>query len=123
MSTLKLNLKFTQTLEISEKGRAFILDTFKLALENPNDEGFPEGYRNAISKLPSDASEDLILSTLVGEVTACMIHTEIPASNPPADLGLWTTRISGVEYAEPNPPLPPPEGVQPQVIEVSRQHG
>lgn len=123
MSTLKLNLKFTQTLEISEKGRAFILDTFKRALENPNDAGFPEGYRNAISKLPSDASEDLILSTVIGEVTACIIQAEIPACNPPADEGLWTTRISGVEYAEPNPPLPPPEGVQPQVIEVSRQHG
>lgn len=123
MSIVKLNVKFVQTLDISDKGRALLLDVWKRAVEHPDDPDVPDGYRNAQSKLPADADEDLIITTVVGEVLGCMLHKELPRCNPPEDLGLWTTKITGVEYAEPTPPLPPPEHVQPQLLEISRQHG
>lgn len=123
MSIVKLNIKFVQTLDISERGRALMLDVWKRTVENPDDQTIPDGYRNAQSKLPPDADEDLIITTIVGEVLGVILQTEVLACNPPENLGLWTTKITGVEYAEPTPPLPPPEHVQPQVLEISRQHG
>lgn len=123
MSIVKLNVKFAYALDVSAKGRALILDVYKRAIENPTDDTVPDGYRNAASKLPSDADEDLIITTVIGEVLGCMLHTELLNCNPPEEFDLGTNKISGVEYAEPTPPLPPPEHVQPQVLEISRQHG
>ena len=74
-------------------------------------------FKSAIDKLPADADDDLILRTIVGEVTSLIITEEVPAFYPPKDKG-FKARISKVSYQETPEKLDPPSDAIPLVVHV-----
>lgn len=118
IKTLKISYAVESVIQISEDGAAFLLKNYRLIRDGivPR-EAAPDGFLNAIDKLPADADDDLILRTIVGEVTSLIITNEVPAFYPPEDVG-FKARISKVAYQETPEKLDPPSDVIPLVVHV-----
>lgn len=118
IKTLKISYAVESVIQISEDGAAFLLNNYRLIRDGivPR-EAAPDGFPNAIDKLPADADDDLILRTIVGEVTSLIITDEVPAFYPPEDFGL-KARISKVAYQETPEKLDPPSDATPLVVHV-----
>lgn len=118
IKTLKISYAVESVIQISEDGAAFLLKNYRLIRDGivPR-EAAPDGFLNAIDKLPADADDDLILRTIVGEVTSLIITDEVPAFYPPEDVG-FKARISKVAYQETPEKLDPPSDAIPLVVHV-----
>ncbi len=118
IKTLKISYAVESVIQISEDGAAFLLKNYRLIRDGivPR-EAAPDGFLNAIDKLPADADDDLILRTIVGEVTGLIITDEVPAFYPPEDVG-FKARISKVAYQETPEKLDPPSDAIPLVVHV-----
>lgn len=118
IKTLKISYAVESVIQISEDGAAFLLKNYRLIRDGivPR-EAAPDGFLNAIDKLPADADDDLILRTIVGEVTSLIITDEVPAFYPPEDVG-FKARISKVAYQETPEKLDPPSDATPLVVHV-----
>ena len=118
IKTMKISYAVESVIQISEDGAAPMLRNYRLLRDGivPR-EAAPEGYRNAIDKLPADADDDLVLRTILGEVTSLIITDEVPAFYPPEDMGL-KARISKVSYQETPEKLDPPSDAIPLVVHV-----
>ncbi len=118
IKTLKISYAVESVIQISEDGAAFLLKNYRLIRDGivPR-EAAPDGFLNAIDKLPADADDDLILRTIVGEVTGLIITDEVPAFYPPEDVG-FKARISKVAYQETPEKLDPPSDATPLVVHV-----
>lgn len=116
IKTLKISYAVESVIQISEDGAAFLLKNYRLIRDGivPR-EAAPDGFLNAIDKLPADADDDLILRTIVGEVTSLIITNEVPAFYPPED-GDFKARISKVAYQETPEKLDPPSDAVPVVV-------
>lgn len=116
--TLKISYAVESVIQISEDGAAAMLKNYRMICDGimPR-EAAPEGYRNAFDKLPADADDDLILRTILGEVTSLIITEEVPAFYPPEDKG-FKARISKVAYQETPEKLDPPSDATPLVVHV-----
>ena len=116
--TLKISYAVESVIQISEEGAGFVLRNYKRIRDGlvPK-EAAPEGLKSAIAKLPNDASDDLIIRTIVGEVTSLIITEEVPACYPPEDVG-FKARISKVAYQETPEKLDPPGDAIPLVVHV-----
>ena len=114
---MKQTFSFNLVTELTDKGRASLLRTYEQVRANPRESDL-EGYVAAVSKLPHDADEDLILHTVFGEVMALILRDTLESSMP--DAQYWVTRLCGVEYQETVPALAPPEDVRPVVISLHR---
>jgi hypothetical protein len=114
--TLKISYSVESVVTLDEKGQAFLLDLFrKIKGGVLSKADAPEGFVAAAEKLPSDAPDELILRTIVGEVTSLIIETEVPTFYPPADFG-FRARISKVAYQETPEKLDPPANAVPQIV-------
>ena len=118
IKTMKISYAVESVIQISEDGAAPMLRNYRMLCDGivPR-EAVPEGYRNAIDKLPADADDDLILRTIVGEVTSLIIRDEVPAFYPPEDEGV-KARISKVSYQETPEKLDHPSDAIPLVVHV-----
>jgi len=118
IKTLKISYAVESVIQISEDGAALLLKNYRLIRDGivPR-EAAPDGFLNAIDKLPADADDDLILRTIVGEVTSLIITDEVPAFYPPEDVG-FKARISKVAYQETPEKLDPPSDAIPLVVHV-----
>ena len=118
IKTLKISYAVESVIQISEDGAAFLLKNYRSIRDGivPR-EAAPDGFQNASDKLPADADDDLILRTIVGEVTSLIITNEVPACYPPEDVGL-KARISKVAYQETPEKLGPPSDAIPLVVHV-----
>ena len=118
IKTLKISYAVESVIQISEDGAAFLLKNYRQARDGivPREDA-AEGYLNAIDKLPADADDDLILRTIVGEVTSLIITEVVPPYYPPEDEG-FKARISKVAYQETPEKLDPPSDATPLVVHV-----
>lgn len=118
IKTLKISYAVESVIQISEDGAAYLLKTYRPIRDGivPR-EAAPDGFLNAIDKLSDDADDDLILRTIVGEVTSLIITEEVPACYPPDDKGI-KARISKVAYQETPEKLDPPSDAIPLVVHV-----
>jgi len=118
IKTLKISYAVESVVQISEDVAAFLLENYRRTRDGivPR-ETAPDGVLNAIDKLPADADDDLILRTIVGEVTSLIIRDDVPAFYPPEDVG-FKTRISKVAYQETPEKLDPPSDAIPLVVHV-----
>ena len=118
IKTLKISYAVESVIQISEHGAAFLLKDYRQIRDGivPREDA-PDGYLNAIDKLPADADDDLIMRTIVGEVTSLIITNEVPAFYPSGDVGL-KARISKVAYQETPEKLDPPSDAIPLVVHV-----
>lgn len=118
ITTLKISYAVESVVQISEAGGAFLLNNYRRIREGlVPQEAAPEGFQSAIDKLPSDATDEQILRTIVGEVTSLIITDEVPAFYPPEDVG-FKARISKVAYQETPEKLDPPSDATPLVVHV-----
>ena len=118
IKTLKISYAVESVIQISEHGAAYLLKNYRQIRDGIVHRGdAPDGYLNAIYKLPADADDDLILRTIVGEVTSLIITEEVPAFYPPEDVG-FKARISKVAYQETPEKLDPPSDATPLVVHV-----
>ena len=118
IKTLKISYAVESVVQISEEGAAFLLKNYRKIRDGIVPRGAaPDGLVNAIDKLPADADDDLILRTIVGEVTSLIITNEVPAVYPPEDVG-FKARISKVAYQETPEKLDPPSDAIPLVVHV-----
>lgn len=118
IKTLKISYAVESVIQLSEDGAALLLKNYRQIRDGtvPREDA-PDGFLNAIDKLPADADDDLILRTVVGEVTSLIIRDEIPACYPPEDKG-FKARISKVAYQETPEKLDPPSDAIPLVVHV-----
>ena len=117
IKTMKISYAVESVIQISEDGAAPMLRNYRLIRDGiVRREAVPEGYRNAFDKLPADADDDLILRTILGEVTSLIITDEVPAFYP-EDRG-FKARISKVSYQETPEKLDPPSDAIPLVVHV-----
>ena len=116
--TLKISYAVESVVQISEEGVAYLLKNYQRVRDGivPS-EAAPDGFLNALDKLPNDASDEQILRTIVGEVTSLIITEEVPAFYPPEDVG-FKARISKVAYQETPEKLDPPADATPLVVHV-----
>lgn len=118
ITTLKISYAVESVVQISEAGAAFLLKNYRLIREGlVPQEAAPDGFKSAIAKLPSDATDEQILRTIVGEVTSLIITDEVPAFYPPEDVG-FKARISKVAYQETPEKLDPPSDATPLIVQV-----
>ena len=118
IKTLKISYAVESVVQISEDGAAYLLKNYHRVRDGivPR-EAAPDGFLNAIDKLPADADDDLILRTILGEITSLIITEEVPAFYPPKDQG-FKARISKVAYQETPEKLDPPSDAIPLVVHV-----
>ena len=118
IKTMKISYAVESVIQISEDGAAFLLRQHRRIRDGivPREDAH-DGYLNAIDKLPADADDDLILRTILGEVTSLIITEEVPACYPPEDAG-FKARISKVAYQETPEKLDPPSDATPLVVHV-----
>lgn len=114
--TMKLSYSVESVVTLDGRGQLHLLDLYSRIKsgEVPHDVA-PPGFVAAMSKLPNDASRDLILRTLVGETTSAIIENEIPQFYPPERYG-FNVRIAKVAYQETPEALDPPMDAVPQVV-------
>lgn len=118
IKTLKISYAVESVLRIREDCAAALLKNYRMICDGTMPrEVAPEGWRNAFDKLPADADDDLILRTILGEVTSLIIAEEVPAFYPPEDKGFYA-RISKVAYQETPEKLDPPSDAIPFVVHV-----
>ena len=118
IKTLKISYAVESVIQISEHAAALLLKNYRQIRDGIVPRGdAPDGYLNAIDKLPADADDDLIMRTIVGEVTSLIIMEEVPASYPPEEQG-FKARISKVAYQETPEKLDPPSDAIPLVVHV-----
>ena len=118
IKTMKISYAVESVIQISEDGAALLLKNYRsIRIGVVPREAAPSGFLNAIDKLPADADDDLILRTIVGEVTSLIITDEVPAFYPPEDVG-FKARISKVAYQETPEKLDPPSDAIPLVVHV-----
>lgn len=116
--TMKISYAVESVIQISEGCAALLLNHYRrIRYGRVPSKYAPYGFLNAIDKLPADADDDLILRTIVGEVTSLIITNEVPACYPHEDSGL-TARISKVAYQETPEKLDPPSDATPLVVHV-----
>ena len=118
IKTLKISYAVESVIQISEDGAARLLKNYRQIRDGivPR-EAAPYGFLNAIDKLPADADDDLILRTIMGEVTSLIIADEVPAFYPREYRG-FRARISKVAYQETPEKLDPPSDAIPLVVQV-----
>ena len=118
IKTLKISYAVESVIQISEDGAARLLKNYRQIRAGivPREDA-PDGHLNAIYKLPADADDDLILRTIVGEVTSLIITEEVPKFYPPEGRG-FKARISKVAYQETPEKLDPPSDAIPLVVHV-----
>ena len=118
IKTLKISYAVESVLQLSGDGAASLLKNYRRIRDGivPR-EAAPEGFRNAIDKLPADADDDLILRTIMGEVTSLIIADEVPSFYPREYMG-FRARISKVAYQETPEKLDPPSDAIPLVVHV-----
>ena len=118
IKTLKISYAVESVIQISEDGAARLLKNYRQIRDGivPR-EAAPYGFLNAIDKLPADADDDLILRTILGEVTSLIIADEVPAFYPSEYRG-FRARISKVAYQETPEKLDPPSDAIPLVVHV-----
>lgn len=118
IKTLKISYAVESVIQISEVGAALLLKNYRSIRDGIVPRGdAADGYTNAIDKLPADADDDLIMRTIVGEVTSLIITNEVPAFYPTEDQG-FKARISKVAYQETPEKLDPPSDAIPLVVHV-----
>ena len=118
IKTLEISYAVESVIQISEDGAALLLKNYRsIRIGVVPREAAPSGFLNAIDKLPADADDDLILRTIVGEVTSLIITDEVPAFYPPEYVG-FRARISKVAYQETPEKLDPPSDAIPLVVQV-----
>ena len=118
IKTLKISYAVESVIQIREDGAARLLKNYRQIRDGivPR-EYAADGYLDAIDKLPADADDDLILRTIVGEVTSLIITHEVPAFYPFEEEG-FKARISKVAYQETPEKLDPPSDAIPLVVHV-----
>ena len=118
IKTLKISYAVESVIQISEHAAASLLKNYRQIRDGimPREDA-PDGYPNAIYKLPADADDDLIIRTIMGEITSLIITNEVPAYYPPEDQG-FKARISKVAYQETPEKLDPPSDAIPLVVHV-----
>ena len=118
IKTLKISYAVESVIQIREDGAARLLKNYRQIRDGivPR-EAAPYGFLNAIDKLPADADDDLILRTIMGEVTSLIIADEVPAFYPREYMG-FRARISKVAYQETPEKLDPPSDAIPLVVQV-----
>lgn len=115
ITTLKISYSVESVVRINEEGAAYLLDAYHKVRDGLV--AAPEGFKSAISKLPNDATNEQIISTIVGEVTSRIITNEVPGFYPPEEDG-FEARISKVAYQETPEKLDPPSDATPLVVHV-----
>ena len=118
IKTLKISYAVESVIQIREDGAARLLKNYRQIRDGivPR-EAAPYGFLNAIDKLPADADDDLILRTIMGEVTSLIIADEVPSFYPREYRG-FRARISKVAYQETPEKLDPPSDAIPLVVHV-----
>ena len=118
IKTLKISYAVESVIQIREDGAARLLTNYRRIRDGiVLREAAPYGFLNAIDKLPADADDDLILRTIMGEVTSLIIADEVPAFYPREYMG-FRARISKVAYQETPEKLDPPSDAIPLVVHV-----
>ena len=118
IKTLKISYAVESVIQIREDGAARLLKNYRQIRDGivPREDAHA-GYLDASDKLPADADDDLIMRTIVGEVTSLIITNEVPACYPPEAKG-FKARISKVAYQETPEKLDPPSDATPLVVHV-----
>ena len=118
IKTMKISYAVESVIQISEQGAAFLLENYRQIRDGivPR-EAAPDGFLNALDKLPADADDDLIVRTILGEITSLIITEEVTAFYPPESMG-FKARISKVAYQETPEKLDPPSDAIPLVVHV-----
>ena len=118
IKTLKISYAVESVVKLCEASASNLLRNYRRIRDGiVLREDARDGYLNAIDKLPADADDDLILRTIVGEVTSLIITNEVPACYPPESSG-FKARISKVAYQETPEKLDPPSDAIPLVVHV-----
>lgn len=115
---LKITYIVETVVDISEEAREFVLEDYAAIRYGAVPlSAAPDGYAAAVAKLDDEAPSEIILRTLVGEITSLIITNETPKFYPLEGDGI-TVRISKVAYQETPEKLAPPEGSIPLVVQV-----
>lgn len=114
----KVALEYTVKSEctLSEMGEAHLLDLYRAIRGGlVDEENAPAGFLNAIRKLYDDASDSLILHTLMGEIIAGIVIDELPTFFPGAKYGFQFKPLK-VQYREIPETLEPPATALPLIV-------
>lgn len=116
MHNIKMSYSMRSVVKLTDEAVSHLIDVFARIKsgEIPNDAA-PPGFVAAIEKLQDHASTDLILSTIIGEVTGIILIENMPRFYPRPELG-FDVQINSVEYQETPPVLAPPAEVTPLVV-------
>jgi hypothetical protein len=116
VAEIKLSYSVESVVTLAEEGELHLLDVFARVKsgEIPHDVA-PPGFLAAIDKLTLDAPKELILRTILGEVTSGIVESEIPRFYPSGKYG-FEVRIAKVAYQETPEKLDPPLDAVPQVL-------
>jgi hypothetical protein len=103
-------------IHLTEVGESHLIDVYARIKsgEIPRDMA-PQGFVDAIDKLPDDVSTELILSTIVGEVIGRIMLDELPKFCPTTQHGI-DVHLSTVTYLEAPGVLAAPSDVTPLVV-------
>lgn len=114
----KITYNAATVVTLTDEGRAHLLQVFADIKSGAiGQHEAPIGFLNALHKLPNGADEDLIIRTILGEVTALILHNELRQFYPPASEG-FEVRIAKVSYLETPEALDPPIDAVPQVVKL-----
>lgn len=113
---MRITYSVESVVTLDDTGAMHLLDLFARIKsgEIPHDVA-PPGFVAAIDKLTTDASKELILRTIIGEVTSQIIASLLPRYYPPNSYG-FSVRIPRIEYQETPEPLPLPADAQPVTL-------
>ena len=116
MTTVRMSYNVRSVVALTDAAVSHLLDVFARIKsgEIPQDAA-PPGFVAAIDKLPEHASTDLILSTIIGEVSGIILIENMPRFYPRPEFG-FDVQFSSVEYQETPPVLAPPAEVTPLVV-------
>lgn len=113
--TLKISYAVESRVTLTAAAQEFLINTVRAAkLPDADLEKYPPGFIAAASKLGVDADDELILRTMIGEVTAGLIKTMMPRMYPGEDKGFKAV-FSKISYQETPEKLDPPADAVPML--------
>lgn len=121
MTELKLSYTVTSNLRLEDKAVRHLLDVYHQVRDGIIlTDVAPPGFVAAVGKLYDDASDSLILHTVVGEIVSHNIMQDVPTCYPSPNHGFHPSTVR-VAYQETPATLDPPANSLPMIVFVGNK--
>lgn len=118
MHEVKLTYVLTHSVKLTEFAKQHLLNTYRAVRSGAiSEEDAPVGFVAACAKLYDDASNSLILHTVIGEVGGDIMQQELPRFYPKENYGFHLSPFR-VQYQETPAKLDPPAQAHPMIVSV-----